>query len=87
MLCFAYVDNKLCVYDKKYLRRDDSGKLFFTEYAKAHEEECVLQRVMDETGAFHYITLPSSMASKSFNYYDELSVLENVPCRNYYSVC
>ena len=76
--CFAYVDNKLCVYDKKYLRRDDSGKLFFTEYAKAHEEECFLQFVIDdETGDLHYITLPSSMASKSFNYYDELSVLSD----------
>ena len=71
-------DNKLCVYDKKYLRRDDSGKLFFTEYAKAHEEECFLQFVIDdETGDLHYITLPSSMASKSFNYYDELSVLSD----------
>ena len=36
--CFAYVDNKLCVYDKKYLERDEKGKLFFTEYAKKHEE-------------------------------------------------
>lgn len=76
--CFAYVDNKLCVYDKKYLERDESGKLFFTEYAKAHEEECFLQFVIDdETGELHYITLPSSMASKSFNYYDELSVLSD----------
>lgn len=76
--CFAYVDNKLCVYDKKYLERDDKGKLFFTEYAKAHEEECFLQFVMDkETGELHYITLPSSMASKTFNYYDELSALSD----------
>jgi len=76
--CFAYVDNKLCVYDKKYLERDEKGKLFFTEYAKTHEEECFLQFVIDdETGDLHYITLPSSMASKSFNYYDELSVLSD----------
>lgn len=76
--CFAYVDNKLCVYDKKYLERDEKGKLFFTEYAKTHEEECFLQFVIDdETGGLHYITLPSSMASKSFNYYDELSVLSD----------
>lgn len=76
--CFAYVDNKLCVYNKKYLERDDKGKLFFTEYAKAHEEECFLQFVMDkETGELHYITLPSSMASKTFNYYDELSALSD----------
>lgn len=76
--CFAYVDNKLCVYDKKYLERDESGKLFFTEYAKAHEEECFLQFVVDdESGELHYLTLPSSMASKSFNYYDELSALSD----------
>ncbi len=74
--CFAYVDNKLCVYDSKYLERDENGKLFFTQYAKDHEEECFLQFVVDDaTGTLHYITLPSSMASKSFNYYDELSVL------------
>ena len=66
------------MYDKKYLERDDKGKLFFTEYAKAHEEECFLQFVIDEeTGELHYITLPSSMASKSFNYYDELSALSD----------
>lgn len=76
--CFAYVDNKLCIYDKKYLERDDNGKLFFTKYAKEHEEECVLQFVIDnETGELHYITLPSSMASKTYNYYDELSALSD----------
>lgn len=76
--CFAYVDNKLCIYDKKYLERDENGKLFFTEYAKDHEEECVLQFVIDdETGELHYITLPSSMASKTYNYYDELSALSD----------
>lgn len=74
--CFAYVENKLCVYDKKYLERDEKGVLFFTQYAKEHEEECFLQFVVDEeTGTLHYITLPSSLACKSFNYYDELSVL------------
>lgn len=76
--CFAYVDNKLCIYDKKYLERDENGKLFFTQYAKDHEEECVLQFVIDdETGDLHYITLPSSMASKTYNYYDELSALSD----------
>ena len=76
--CFAYVDNKLCIYDKKYLERDENGKLFFTQYAKDHEEECVLQFVIDDgTGDLHYITLPSSMASKTYNYYDELSALSD----------
>ena len=56
----------------------EKGVLFFTQYAKEHEEECFLQFVVDEeTGTLHYITLPSSMACKSFNYYDELSVLSD----------
>lgn len=76
--CFVYVDNKLCVYDKKYLERDDTGKLCLTQYARKHEDECFLQFVIDkQTGSLHYITLPSSMACKSFNYYDELSALSD----------
>lgn len=70
--CFAYIDNKLCVYDKKYIERDDKGKLYFTKYAQEHEEECFLQFVVDENGKLHYVTLPESMASKSYNYSDEI---------------
>lgn len=29
--CFAYVDNKLCVYNKKYLEREDKHENFSTE--------------------------------------------------------
>lgn len=75
--CFAYVDNKLCVYNEKFMERDDSGKLNFTQYAKDHEEECFLQFIVDEDGKLHYIVLPESMASKTFNYYDELSELSD----------
>ncbi|NMC58606.1 MAG: type I restriction endonuclease subunit R [Candidatus Methanofastidiosa archaeon] len=71
---FAYIDNKLCVYDKKYIERDEYGKMLFTKYAQEHEEECFLQFVIDEeTGKLHYLTLPSSMASTSFNYADEIT--------------
>ena len=71
---FAYVENKLCVYNDKYIERDSNGKMRLTEYAKKHEEECFLQFVIDNsTGELHYITLPESLASKSFNYYDEIS--------------
>ena len=73
--CFAFVDNKLCVYNDKFLERDDAGKLCFTQYAKEHEEECFLQFIVDADGKLHYISLPESMASKTFNYYDELSSL------------
>lgn len=70
--CFAYINNKLCVYDKKYIERDEKGKLFFTKYAEEHEEECFLQFVVDKDGKLHYVTLPESMASKSYNYADEI---------------
>lgn len=72
--CFAYVENKLCIYDSKYIQHDDNGRLYLTNYAKEHEEECFLQFVIDdETGELHYVTLPAAMASKSFNYYDEIN--------------
>jgi type I restriction enzyme R subunit len=71
--CFAYVENKLCIYDSKYIQRDDNGRFFLTNYAKEHGEECFLQFVIDdETGELHYVTLPAALASKSFNYYDEI---------------
>jgi type I restriction enzyme R subunit len=76
--CFAYVDNKLCVCNRKYLDRDENGRFFITQYAKEHEEECFLQFVVDnETGELHYLTLPKSLACKSFSYYDELSRLSD----------
>lgn len=72
--CFAYVEGKLCIYDSKYIQRDENGRIFLTNYAKEHEEECFLQFIIDdETGELHYITLPAAMASKSFNYYDEIN--------------
>lgn len=71
--CFAYIENKLCINDSKYIERDSNGRIRLTTYAKTHEEECFLQFVVDkETGQLHYITLPAAMASKSFNYYDEI---------------
>lgn len=70
--CFACIDGKLCVYDEKYINRDDKGNLSFTPYALAHEEECFLQFVLDENGKLRYLTLPESIAKKSYNYYDEL---------------
>ena len=72
--CFAYIENKLCIYDNKYIQRDENGRMFLTNYAKEHEEECFLQFIIDnETGELHYVTLPAAMASKSFNYYDEIN--------------
>lgn len=71
--CFAYVENKLCINDNKYIDRGDDGKIRLTNYAITHEEECFLQFVIDdETGELHYITLPASIASKTFNYFDEI---------------
>ena len=76
--CFAYVDNKVCLNESKYLQKDEKGSYFITAYAKEHEEECFLQFVVDnETGKLHYLTLPSKLACKSFHYYDELSQLSD----------
>lgn len=70
---FAYVENKLCLYDSKYIERDERGQLRLSQFAKDHEDECFLQFVIDgKTGQLHYLTLPKALASKTFNYYDEL---------------
>ena len=37
-----------------------------------HKEECFLQFVVDENGKLHYVTLTASMASTSYNYFDEI---------------
>ena len=71
--CFAYVDNRLCIYDEKYIERDSNGRLHFTQYALDHEEECFLQFVLDPDGTLHYISLPESVANKSYHYADEIS--------------
>lgn len=71
--CFAYVDNRLCIYDEKYIERDSNGRLHFTQYALDHEEECFLQFVLDPDETLHYISLPESVANKSYHYADEIS--------------
>ena len=71
--CFAYMENKLCVNDKKYIERGDDGRLHFTQYALDNEEECFLQFILDDEGKLHYVTLPKSLANKSFRYYDEIT--------------
>ncbi len=39
---YAYVDQRFCIRDKKYIERAEDGVLHLTEYAKAHEAECCL---------------------------------------------
>ena len=39
---YAYVDQRFCVRDKRYVERADDGVLHLTEYAKTHEAECCL---------------------------------------------
>ena len=39
---YAYVDQRFCIRDKRYIERADNGVLHLTEYAKAHEAECCL---------------------------------------------
>ena len=39
---YAYVEQRFCIRDKRYIHRADDGVLHLTEYAKAHEAECCL---------------------------------------------
>lgn len=71
--CFAYVDNKVCLVSSQYIQRTNDGNIELTEYAKAHEEECFLQFIVDENdGKLHYVKLPAAKADLTFNYYDEI---------------
>jgi type I restriction enzyme R subunit len=72
--CFACVEDKVCLNDKKYVGRDqDTGNMRLTTYAKAHEEECFLQFVTDNDGNLHYVKLPAAIADKEFKYSDHIS--------------
>ena len=39
---YAYVDQRFCIRDKRYIERAEDGVLHLTDYAKAHEAECCL---------------------------------------------
>jgi type I restriction enzyme R subunit len=71
--CFAYVEEKVCLDEPKYVERQESGKMRLTPYAKEHEEECFLQFKVDEDGKLHYVKLPESIADKEFRYSDHIS--------------
>lgn len=71
--CFAYVEEKVCLDEPKYVERQESGKMRLTPYAKEHEEECFLQFKVDADGKLHYVKLPESIADKEFRYYDHIS--------------
>ncbi|MBD8975149.1 type I restriction endonuclease subunit R [Veillonella magna] len=71
--CFAYVEDRVCLDEEKYVERQESGKMRLTSYAKEHEEECFLQFKTDENGNLHYVKLPESIADKEFRYSDEIS--------------
>lgn len=71
--CFAYVEEKVCLDEPKYVERQESGKMRLTPYAKEHEEECFLQFKVDADGKLHYVKLPESIADKEFRYSDHIS--------------
>ena len=71
--CFAYVEDKVCLDEPKYVERQESGKIRLTPYAKEHEEECFLQFKVDADGKLHYVKLPQSIADKEFRYSDHIS--------------
>ena len=66
--CFAYVEEKVCLDEPKYIERQESGKMRLTSYAKEHEEECFLQFKVGPDGKLHYVKLPESIADKEFHY-------------------
>lgn len=68
-----YIDNHLCLNTEDYVERKPSGGLTLTDYVKENEEECFLQFITDEDGKLKYVSLPSSLANKTFNYYDHIS--------------
>ena len=71
--CFAYVEEKVCLDEPKYIERQaETGAMRLTPYAKEHEEECFLQFKMDEDGKLHYVKLPASIADKAFHYSDHI---------------
>ncbi|WP_142743524.1 hypothetical protein [Streptococcus dysgalactiae] len=70
---FAYIEERLCLNTSDYVERKSSGGLGLTDYAKENGEECFLQFITDENGELKYVTLPSALASKTFNYYDHIS--------------
>ncbi|RHB40237.1 type I restriction endonuclease subunit R [Enterocloster aldenensis] len=71
--CFAYVEEKVCLDEPKYVERQESGKIRLTPYAKEHEEECFLQFKVDADGKLHYVKMPESIADKEFRYSDHIS--------------
>ncbi len=71
--CFAYVEEKVCLDEPKYVERQEFGKMRLTPYAKEHEEECFLQFKVDADGKLHYVKLPESIADKEFRYSDHIS--------------
>lgn len=70
---FAYVENHLCLNTDDYVEKKPSGGLSLTDYAKNNEEECFLQFITDNNGNLKYVSLPSALANKTFNYYDHIS--------------
>jgi len=77
--CFAYVNDKVCLNQNDYVERTDDGKMRFTAYALAHEEECFLQFITDDEGNIHYVKLPEKLAKKEFIYAEHISeeILKN----------
>lgn len=71
--CFAYVEDKICLDEPKYVERQESGKMRLTQYAKEHEEECFLQFKTDSNGELHYVKLPECVADKGFRYTDYIT--------------
>lgn len=89
---YAYVDQRFCLRDKRYIARSDDGVLHLTDYAKAHEAECCLafdyrrhagwipggmQRDRKQTAQFVEAAITPQQFSKSVQ--DVSGVLHSLP--------
>ncbi len=70
---FAYVDNCFVIRDSKFIRRDDSGILHLTSYAKAHLSECCL------AFASRHVNRGMQYGMLRYNVEDETFISESAP--------
>ena len=46
----VFVENHVCINDKKYITKDDAGNLILTYYARMNMDECCIKFVYKEKG-------------------------------------
>lgn len=78
----VFVENHVCINDKKYITKDDTGNLILTYYARMNMDECCIKFVYKEKGkndengygAFCYLCRD---ANQGFNFEIDISLDKN----------